>query len=362
MKIGIIGLPNAGKSTIFNALSEAGAEVKKHPFTTIEPNVGMVPVPDPRLNRLAEIFSPERLIPATIKFVDIAGLVEGASRGEGMGNQFLAAIRETDALVQTVRCFADDTVAHVMGEADAVQDIETVRTELLLADLETVERRLEKLERGRSADPRAGEEERELLETLRDRLGAGIDCREDSLVEKLGELSPDLGLFTLKPAIYLANTGEENSATEQAILAALREKARGDGVDLIEIPGLLEAEVAGLEAADREAFREELGLKRSGLERLVFAAKKALGLVTFFTKEGVEVRAWMIPAGTPARTAAGAIHSDMEEGFIRAEVAAFEVLDRAGSLAEVKQQGELRTEGRDYPVQEGDVIRFLFKL
>ncbi len=362
MKIGIIGLPNAGKSTVFNALAGATAEAKKHPFTTIEPNLGMVPVPDARLTRLAEIFAPERLVPATIKFVDIAGLVEGASRGEGMGNQFLAAIREADALVQAVRCFADDSVAHVRGEADPVRDIETIRTELFLADLETVERRLEKLTRGRTADPRAGEEERELLEILRERLAAGKSCREDGLAEKVRELLPDLGLFASKPVILLANTGERDSPAGEISLAALRAKARAEGVELIEVPGLLEAEIAGLEEADREAFRKELGLEDSGLERLVIAAKKALNLVTFFTKEGVEVRAWMIPAGTPARAAAGLIHSDMEEGFIRAEAVSFADLDRSGSLAEVKLRGELRTEGRDYPVQEGDVIRFLFKL
>ncbi len=362
MKIGIIGLPNAGKSTIFNALAGAGAEVKAHPFTTIEPNVGMVPVPDPRLSRLAEIFAPERLVPAAIKFVDIAGLVEGASEGEGMGNQFLAAIRETDALVQTVRCFADDTVAHVMGGTDPVRDIEAVRTELLLADLETVERRLEKLSRGRTADPRAGEEERELLELLRERLAAGETIREQELAGKVRELIPGLDLFTIKPVIYLANTGDEAASTGSAGLTALREKARADGVELIAVPGRLEAEISGLEEADREIFRRELGLKDSGLGRLVAAAKKTLGLVTFFTKEGVEVRCWLIPSGTPARKAAGSVHSDMEEGFIRAEVVSFEALSAAGGLAEVKRLGELRIEGRDYLVREGDVIRFLFKL
>jgi len=361
MQIGIIGLPNAGKSTVFNALAGGSAEVKPHPFTTIEPNLGMVPVPDPRLARLAEIFSPEHLVAATIRFVDIAGLVEGASRGEGMGNQFLAAIRETDALIQTVRCFADDSVAHVVGGADPVRDIEIVRTELLLADLETVERRLEKLSRGRTADPRAGQEERELLELLRERLAAGESIRSEGLAGKVRDLIPDLGLFTFKPVIYLVNTGEEVSPAELTLLAALREKAREDGVELIEVPGLLEAELAGLEEADREAFRRELGLKDSGLERLVAAARKTLGLVTFFTKEGVEVRAWMVPEGTSARAAAGTIHTDMEKGFIRAEVVSFEALAAAGSLAEVRQRGGLRFEGRDYPVREGDVIRFLFK-
>lgn len=361
MKIGIIGLPNAGKSTVFNALASAGAEVQKHPFTTIEPNLGMVPVPDPRLGRLGEIFAPERLVPATIKFVDIAGLVEGASRGEGMGNQFLAAIRETDALVQTVRCFLDDSVAHVMGKADPVRDLEIVRTELFLADLETVERRLEKLTRGRTSDPGKDREERELLEALRERLAAGESCREGGLDRRTRELLPDLGLFALKPVIYLANTGEDEASSDPALLSALRERARREGVELIEVPGRLEAELAGLEETERAAFRKELGLEGSGLDRLVAAGRKTLDLVTFFTKEGVEVRAWMIPAGTPARSAAGIIHSDMEEGFIRAEVVSFEALDRAGGLAGARGRGELRIEGRDYPVEEGDVIRFIFK-
>lgn len=361
MQIGIIGLPNAGKSTIFNALSRAGAEVKPHPFTTIEPNVGMVEVPDPRLDRLAGIFVPERLVPATIKFVDIAGLVEGASQGEGMGNQFLAAIRQTDALVHTVRCFADDSVAHVMGKADPVRDIEIVRTELLLADLETVERRLEKMGRGRTSDPRAGQEEREILELLRERLAAGADCRPGGLAERVREVIPDLGLFAFKPVIYLANTGEEKTADQEVWLEPLREKARADGVELVEVSGRLEAEIAVLDDPDREAFRKELGMEGSGLDRLVTAARKTLGLVTFFTKEGVEVRSWTAPGGTVARRAAGLIHSDMEEGFIRAEVVSFEQLNAAGSLAEVRQRGELRVEGRDYPVREGDVIRFLFK-
>ncbi len=349
MKIGIIGLPNAGKSTVFNALAGASAEVKKHPFTTIEPNLGMVEVPDRRLERLGGIFAPERLVPATIKFVDIAGLVEGASQGEGMGNQFLAAIRETDALIQTVRCFTDDSVAHVMGKADPARDIEIVRTELLLADLETVLRRLEKLSRGRTSDPRSGQEERESLELLRERLAAGADCRPGGLAERVREVFPDLGLFAFKPVIYLANIGEEKTTDQESLLEPLRAKARVDGVELIEISGRLEAEIAGLDGADREAFRQELGIEDSGFERLVTAAWKALGLVTFFTKEGVEVRAWTIP-------------SDMEEGFIRAEVVSFEQLAAAGSLAESRQRGELRIEGRDYAVREGDVIRFLFKL
>ncbi len=361
MKIGIIGLPNAGKSTIFNALASAVAEVKSHPFTTIEPNVGMVPVPDPRLQRLAKIFTPERLVPATIKFVDIAGLVEGASRGEGMGNQFLAAIRETDALVQTVRCFIDDSVAHVMGQADPVRDLEIVRAELLLADLEAVDRRLEKLSRGRTSDPRSGREEKEVLERVRERLAAGEEFREGDLAGRIRELIPDLGLFAGKPVIYLANTGERRSPAGQALLEDLRRKAAADRVELVEVSGRLEADLAALDESDREAFREELGLRDSGLERLVLAARQALNLVTFFTKEGVEVRAWMIPSGTMAQAAAGMIHSDMAEGFIRAEVVSFGQLDQAGSLAESRQRGELRIEGRDYPVREGDVIRFIFQ-
>ncbi|MFH1039088.1 MAG: redox-regulated ATPase YchF [PVC group bacterium] len=359
MKIGIIGLPNAGKSTIFNALAGTAVEVRKHPFTTIEPNVGMVSVPDPRLAALSEIFHPGRLVPATIRFVDVAGLVEGASRGEGLGNQFLAAIRETDALAHVVRCFPAVDVAHVLGKMDPARDIEVVHLELMLADLETVEKRLEKISRGRTADPHQDEEPREILELLKKRLEDGVDCRETELAERVRSALPDLPLLTLKPVLYIANTGEEGE--EDAGLLSLAGKAREEGVELIPISGKLEAEISSLPEEDRPSFREAMGMGEAGLGRLVLAAQKALRLVTFFTKEGPEVRAWIIPEGSSARASAGLIHSDMEEGFIKAEVVSFDELAAAGSTAEVKKRGRLRLEGRDYPVQEGDVVRFLFK-
>ena len=360
MKIGIIGLPNAGKSTIFNALARTGVEVRKHPFTTIEPNLGMVQVPDPRLVRLAELFQPERLIPSTIKFVDVAGLVEGASRGEGLGNQFLAAIRETDALAHVARCFTEDSVAHVLGKIDPVRDIKVIQLELVLADLEMVEKRLEKINRGRTADPHKDEDARELLELLKSVLERGEDCRGTELASRVRSLLPDLPLLSFQPVIYVANTGEEEEG-EGAGLAGLREKAGREGIPLIELRGKLEEEIVNLSEEDRAEFREAMGVKESGLVRLIATAKNVLRLVTFFTKEGVEVRGWMVPEGTSARRAAGMIHSDMEEGFIKAEVVSFNELDAAGSMAEVKRRGELRFEGRDYAVQEGDVVRFLFK-
>ncbi|MDP8213904.1 MAG: redox-regulated ATPase YchF [Candidatus Euphemobacter frigidus] len=361
MKIGIIGLPNAGKSTVFNALAQARVEVKKHPFTTIEPNVGMVRVPDPRLTRLAELFQPERLIPASIKFVDVAGLVEGASHGEGLGNQFLAALRETTALAHVVRCFKDGSIAHLLGGLDPVRDIEVIRLELLLADLATVEKRLEKIDRGRRADPHKDEDAREVLEVLKDILERGEDCRGTELAGRVRLLLPDLPLLSLKPILYVANTGETGAGEEAVGVAALREKAREDGTKLIEFCGKLEAEIVSLPEEDRGQFREAMEMGEAGLAKLTAAAKNALRLITFFTKEGVEVRAWIIPEGTSARRAAGSIHSDMEKGFIKAEVVSFPVLDTAGSMVEVRQKGQLRIEGRDYPVQEGDVIRFLFK-
>lgn len=361
MKIGIIGLPNAGKSTIFNALVHARVPVQKHPFTTIEPNVGMVHLPEPRLERLAALFGPERTVPASVKFTDIAGLVAGASHGEGLGNQFLAAIRETAALAHVVRLFPASDVAHVLGGIDPVRDIEVVKTELMLSDLDLVEKRLGKILKGRQADPRLDEELKEVLESVKCRLERGEECRGTPLAEKARALLPDLPLFSLKPVIYVGNVGEDDLGKETPALAALREKARREGAGLVALCGKLEEEVGDLPPEEQGAFRESLGLQEPGLALLAAAAKELLGLVVFFTKEGVEVRAWTVRKGTTARKAAGEVHTEIEKGFIKAEVVSFADLNAAGSPAEAKRQGLLRFEGAEYPVREGDVIRFHFK-
>jgi len=361
MQIGIIGLPNAGKSTIFNALVHARVPVQKHPFTTIEPNVGMVHLPDPRLDRLFAFFQPERIVPASVKFMDVAGLVAGASRGEGLGNQFLAAIRETTALAHVVRCFPDIDVAHVLGRIDPVRDIEVVKIELMLSDLDLVEKRLGKVIKGRQADPRQDEELAEVLGVIKGHLERGEECRGTALAERACALLPDMPLLSLKPVIYVANVGEGDLGKETDVLAALQEKARKAGAGLISLCGKLEEEVGELPPDEQGAFRESLGLQDSGLALLAAAAKELLGLVTFFTKEGVEVRAWTVKRGTPARSAAAEVHSDIEKGFIKAEVVSFADLEKSGSPAEAKRHGHLRFEGADYPVREGDVIRFHFK-
>jgi len=359
--IGIIGLPNAGKSTIFNALTHTQVEVKKHPFTTIEPNVGMVRVPDPRLDHLARIFQPERVIPASVKFMDVAGLVEGASRGEGLGNQFLAAVRSATALAHVVRCFESEDVSHVMGELDPVRDIEIIGLELMLSDLGLVEKRLEKIRKDRLSAPRQDEALVETLEGIKDYLGRGEGLRGTEIASRAAMLLPDLDLLSLKPMIYIANIGEGDLEKESLRLNALRKRAEEEGGQIIALCGQLEAEIINLPEEERVDFRREMGIKESGLVTLARAAKELLGLITFFTKEGVEVRAWLVKGGTAARPAAGSIHTDMEEGFIKAEVVPFTELIEAGSLAEAKHRGRLRFEGRDYRVGEGDVIRFHFK-
>ncbi len=358
MKIGIIGLPNAGKSTIFNALAHTRVEVKKHPFTTIEPNVGMVQVPDPRLEKLRELFQPERLVSASVKFVDVAGLVEGASRGEGLGNQFLAAIRETTALAHVVRCFEAEDIAHVLGGIDPVRDIDVIHLELVLSDLELVTKRIEKIARSQRSDPRRDADEKALLEDVKERLEKSEELRGTELADRLGTELPDLPLLSLKPVIYVANVGEEG---ENPHLAALREKAANEGAGLIELCGKVEEEIVSLPEEEQGLFRQALGGGGVGLADLAEAAKVLLKLITFFTKEGVEVRAWMVEEGTTAALAAGSIHSDMEKGFIKAEVTAFDELAAVGSVAGVKEAGHLRYEGRDYRVREGDVVRFYFR-
>jgi len=357
---GIIGLPNAGKTTIFNALVSGQAEVANYPFTTISPNVGMVPVPDPRLEALGKLLKPERLTPTVIEFVDIAGLIKGASRGEGLGNQFLGHIREADLLVHVVRCFDSGESPHPLGAPDPVRDVEIVETELCLADLEICSRQRLKLEkRGKSGD-RETAQALKTLDKVEAALNQGKWARELNLSP--GELEPlkSTPLLTLRPYLFVANVSEAEFAGGPNFLT-LGELAAARAAPLVPILGDLEAELLELPPEERAEFLAGLGLAEPGIHRLIREAYRLLNLVTFYTVVGTEVRAWTVPQGTPAARAAGKVHSDMEKGFIRCEVMAFEDLVRLGSVARVKENGRLQVEGRDYPVKDGEILYFRFQ-
>lgn len=359
-KCGIVGLPNVGKSTLFNALTSSAIAAENYPFCTIEPNVGIVPVPDPRLDQIARIVKPERVIPAHTEFVDIAGLVQGASEGQGLGNKFLAHIRETDAIAQVLRCFDDENVVHVSGRVDPVADLEVVRTELCLADHETLERAARRINPiARSGDKEA-RRRLALIETVAGHVNRGLPASAMLLeTQELDELE-ELHLLTSKPTLYVANV-EEVGLEANPWLPELRARAAAEGAELIPICAALEAEIARLDAADRLTFLDELGLAEPGLNRFIRAGYRLLGLLTFFTTVAPkELRAWTVRKGTTAPRAAGTVHTDFERGFIRAEVVAFEDYVRHNGELGAKEAGKWRLEGRDYVVQDGDVILFRF--
>ena len=361
-RTGLIGLPNVGKSTLFNALTKGKAQVANYPFCTIDPNVGVVPVPDKRLEAIARVTKPERLTPATLEFIDVAGLVKGAHRGEGLGNQFLGHIREVDVVVHVVRCFEDPDVTHVDGDVDPERDIGVVEAELILKDLETVEKRIEKTGRLVKTGEKRYVQEMEGLARLKSVLERGDSLRLGEWDKDERALISELSLLSAKPVIYAANVSEDDLAGDSPLVARVKAVAERSGASTLVISAALESEVAELPPEEAEAFLQELGVEEAGLSRLIRVAYEQLNLVTFYTVKGAETRAWAIPQGTLAPEAAGKIHQDMQRGFIRAEVIDWESFVNLGSLASAREQGRLRSEGKEYVIQDGDVVLFRFNV
>lgn len=360
-KCGIVGLPNAGKSTLFNALTRMHVPAENYPFCTIEPNVGIVAVPDERLQRVAELAKPERVVPTTMEFVDIAGLVAGASKGEGLGNQFLAHIREVDAIAHVVRCFEDENVVHVVGRVDPVADAATVNTELALADLDTVERALTRAQKASKVGDKDAARLSELLGRVRERLDQGQPVRTMDLAASDALALKPLSLLTAKPVLYIANVNEAGFSQNPRV-GLLQQLAQAEGAQVVALSATLEAELVDMGADEKRLFLADLGLKEPGLDRVVRAGYQLLGLCTFFSTQSKEVRAWTVPCGATAVQAAAAIHSDFARGFIRAEVISYEDYVHYGGEHDAREAGRLRLEGRDYIVTDGDVMHFRFNV